>query len=106
MTQKSRAVEARLSRIERDLLNVSRRLNSAIQKEDAGDCDASAIVAAMLTKERALIEQAAALRPLSKAGLASKGRIVGRHFEISGVGRAVLRSLVEDLHAAEWDSRR
>lgn len=106
MTQKSRAVEARLIGIERALASAGHQLNAAIQKEDAGDASASAVVLATLDKQRRLIEQAATLRPSSKGGFASKARIVGNHVDRAGVGRAVLRSLVEDLHAAEWEPRR
>ena len=101
MTPKMRAVEARMTKIERELLSTDRQLMSASRKEDAGDASAAAVVQTMIDKQRRLIEQAALLRPLSKGGFASKARIVGRNFDRVGLGRTVLRSLVEDLHAAE-----
>ena len=105
MTPKMRAVEARMTKIERELLSTDRLLKSASKKEDAGDAAAGAVVLTMLDKQRRLIMQATLLRPLSKGGFASKARIVGRNIDKIGLGRAVLRSLVEDLHAAEWTCR-
>lgn len=101
MTPKIRAVEVRMKRIEHELLNTDRQLMWASKKEEAGDTSAGAAVLLMLAKQRRLIQQATLLRPLSKAGFASKARIVGRNFNRIGLGPAVLRSLVEDLHAAE-----
>lgn len=104
MTPKMRAVEARMAKIERDLLNTDRELMAASKKEDTGDAAAAAAVLALLNKQRRLLDQAIFLRPLSKIGFASKARIVARNFNKVGIGRAILRSLVEDLHAAEWVS--
>lgn len=106
MTPKIRAVEARLLRIERALTSTDHQLDFASKREEAGDLEARSTVAEMLAKQQRLIKQAALLRPLSKTGFASKARIVGRNIDTVGVGRAVFRSLIEDLHAAEWDSAR
>jgi hypothetical protein len=105
MTPKIRAVEARMTRIERELLSTDRQIRSASEREDAGDVSAGIEVLTTLDKQRRLIEQASRLRPLSKAGFASKARVVGRYIDKIGLGRAALRSLVEDLHAAEWSSK-
>lgn len=106
MTPRSRAIDAQLERIERMLQRAGNRLNAAIRKEDAGDAIAASDVTSFHADMRKLVAEAAKLRPSSTTGLASKARIVGVHYELVTVGRAVLRSLIEDLHANGRDRHR
>lgn len=106
MKPKDRAVEARLLKIERTLVSAGHRFKSASAKEDAGDQQAGVVVQAMLRLQRLLVEQTADIRPVSLTGLAAKARIAGHHLDMTPAGRAVVRSLVEDLHALEPLRRR
>jgi len=106
MKLKDRAVEARLLKIERALVNTRHRFKSASAKEDAGDQQAGVVVQAMVRQQRFLVEQAADIHPASFIGLAAKARIAGHHLDMPTAGRLVVRSLVEDLHALEPLRRR
>ena len=95
MTFQNRAADARLRSIERALQGAGNRLNAIIRREDAGDSTADAMP--LHCEIRRLVDEAASLHPVSNAGLAVKARIVARHYDLAAEGRAVLRSLVEDL---------
>ena len=106
MTSKSRAIDVRLKTIERALLNAEARRSWALGREEAGEAGASATVLAIHERIRELVDQATRIRPVSLIGLAAKARIAGRHHDLVSAGRAVFRSLVEDLHALEPLRRR
>jgi hypothetical protein len=103
MTSRNRAADARLLSIERALQKLGNRLRAAIRREDDGDAAANTMP--IHDEVARLVGETAELHPMSDAGMASKARIVLAYYGLAEGGRAVLHSLVADLHVRSLKRR-